>query len=122
MAFTPKPDHFGDERRRMLQVRVHHDDGVPARRIEPGGQGDLMAEISGKGIDTHGRIAGRQRVELFERRVPAPVIDEDNAMIQFRNGLQHRLDRLVEEFDDIFLVVTRGHDAEELRFAGHSTC
>ena len=43
---APLLDQLRDQRRRMLEIRVHHDDGLAARVAQPGAQRRLVAEIA----------------------------------------------------------------------------
>ena len=106
----------------MLQVRIHHDDGVAARGVQSRGEGDLVAEIAGERVDVHGGVARTQRVQLFQGAVPAAVINEDDAMVQPGEGLQNRFNRFVKLLDHLFLVVTGSNNTEELGFIGHRLC
>ena len=43
---APAGDQVGDHLGRVLQVGVDHDHRVAARVVEPGGDGDFLAEVA----------------------------------------------------------------------------
>ena len=46
VALLPFGDHLQDDFRRVLQIRVHHDDRAASGMIEPDGDRDLVTEIA----------------------------------------------------------------------------
>ena len=53
---APLRDHLEDDLGRVLEVGVHHDDGLAARVVDAGGDGRLVPEVSGEGQDPVARV------------------------------------------------------------------
>src|SRR5205085_8664502 len=68
-AVFPMRDHLRDQRRRRLEVGVHHDDSVAGGGVESGGERRLMAEVSAEMDDAELRIFGAELVEDSRRFV-----------------------------------------------------
>ena len=46
IALAPFRNHLMDKLRRVLQIGIHNDDGLPLHGIQPGSDGDLMAKVA----------------------------------------------------------------------------
>ena len=55
----PRPDHVGDQPRRMLQVPIHDDHGVAARSLESRAQRLFLAEAPAQSNGSQRRMSGR---------------------------------------------------------------
>ena len=102
----------GDERRRVLQVAVHHDHGVRVAVVEPGQERRLLAEVRGEGQDAD-RSIGRRDVPQQRQRAIGAAVDH----VERRGGpaLERGEDAaqlLVEGEDDGLLVSDRADDGE----------
>jgi len=86
MPRAPQANHLRDESGRVLQIAVHHHDGVALRGIESGGQRHLMSEVTRERMDAHAPITGCQPVETLQGAIFAAIIDTKNAMVQPRQG------------------------------------
>ena len=96
----------------MLQIEIHHDYGVALHGVQPGRQGDLMAEIPRQRIDPHTGVVLRQLIEQLQRAIVAAVVHENDLVVQVRQTVQRGFDRLVEEIDHLRFVITGDHNAE----------
>ena len=68
------PDEFGNERGRMLQVRIERDDGVAIGVFEPGRESRLVAEVAAQGQIANARIGAGHAAQHFERAVARAVV------------------------------------------------
>ncbi len=75
-----------DQLGRVLQVAVHQHDRVAARRVEPGGRRDLVAEVARERDDAQVRVGVGRAEQLLERRVAAAVVDQDHLVRGGRDG------------------------------------
>jgi hypothetical protein len=57
-AFAPLVDELWDDFGGVLEVAVEEDDGVAAGVVDTGGDGGLVAEISGKGEELDAGVGG----------------------------------------------------------------
>ena len=57
---APLADELRQQRRRMLQIRVHHDDGVAARGREPRHQRALVTEVARQPYAAHAHVGSAQ--------------------------------------------------------------
>ena len=62
----------------MLEIGVHDDDGPAPRRVEPGGDGDLLAEIARKGQRGKTRVGGVKLPQNLQSLVARAVVDQDD--------------------------------------------
>ncbi len=62
----------------MLEIGVHDDDGPAPRRVEPGGDGDLLAEIARKGQRGKARVGGVKLAQGLQSLVARAVVDQDD--------------------------------------------
>ena len=87
----------------MLQIRVHDDDRVAARVIEPGGDGDLLAEVAAERDGAIARIKLMGSAQPLKRAVAGAVVDE-NDLEGIGRTLQNRRQRLHEKVKIVRLV------------------
>ncbi len=73
-AIFPLFQKLGNQGRRMLQIRVHHDHGVPAGMLQTGGQGRLMAEITAKRKKSNPPVARCQGANYQQRSIPRAIV------------------------------------------------
>lgn len=73
----------------MLEVGIDDDHGPAARMVEPGGDGDLLAEVAREGRGADDRLLPRQRADARQGVVAAAVVDERN-LPRCDAGGQHR--------------------------------
>src|SRR5919106_1492518 len=102
----------------MLEVAVHRDDCIAARKIEPGRERDLMAESSRETDDLEPRIAPVLLHSEPIRPVRAPVVDEDDLPVA-PEALQGRRELLGELGQDLLLVAQGNDDGNERRAFAH---
>ena len=69
---------------RVLQISVYHHHSFPAREIHPGGDGDLMPEITRQTEHTHACIFRLQCAHNLQGAIGAAVIDQK----QFGRAIQ----------------------------------
>ena len=65
----------------MLQIRVHHDDGVAARRREPRHQRALVAEVARQADAANAHVGGAERADRVPCPIRAAVVDDDELEI-----------------------------------------
>ena len=66
-----------DDLGRVLQVGVHHDDRAAGGVVEPGGDGDLMAEIARQLDEPIAPIGARLGFDHDRAGIVRSVVDED---------------------------------------------
>ena len=112
VAVMPGGDQSRDHLRRILQVGVDDDHRIALRMVEPGGGGDLLAEIA-RQVD-HGDVAVGlpQHLDDAERGVAAAVVDVDDLPRCAQR--RHRRGEAAMHFaDDLGLVVHRDDNRED---------
>ncbi len=113
---APQAEHLGDHFRRILEVGVDDDNGLPARVVEPGGDGELVAEVAREGDEAEARVFGLELLEQRAGPVGAAVVDEHDL-----EGLAERLEHIGEagvELREDLLLVEAGDDDREGRSHG----
>lgn len=108
----PEPDHVSDQLRRILEVCVEHGHRLAPGVLEPGGQRGLVAEVAREVDDAQARVGVGQAVEDRRRGVVAPVVDDDQLVVETGQGGGRPV---VEGLDDVLLVEDRSADAQELQ-------
>ena len=117
-ALLPCSEHRRDQRRRILQICIHHDDRLPLSIIKPREHRGLLAEIAREREILHPRILRRQPLQDRQRPVPAAVIDKKKPERILRQIRHHRPHRLIECPQHRLLVITR-HQNRHLTQAKH---
>ena len=95
--------------RRVLQIRIHRDDGGALRALEAGHDGGVLAEVALQ--DDDARFRGAQRVlrpKDRHRAIPAAVVDED-AFIRDPEAIEDGIEAR-EESRQPGLLVEHGND------------
>jgi hypothetical protein len=89
VPFAPARSELREQLGRMLKVTVHHDNGVAASELDPGGDGQLMSEVPGEVNDLDARIAAMQLEHQRVAHVGAAVVHEDHfdLAVQLRKHL-----------------------------------
>jgi hypothetical protein len=95
----------------MLQVGVHDDDGAPARVIEAGRDGDLLAEVAAEAEPADARLARMPGLDRGRGVVLAAVVDEDDLPVR-GDALQHCHDPVAQRADVGAFVIDRDDDAD----------
>ena len=109
-----------NQRRRMLQVAVHHDDRICVGVVHAGQQRHLMPKPRGERQHLKRRVAGGNPLEDGQRRVLAAIDDKHDARaIPALEAAQHARQLRVEDLDHRLFVVDGTHDRE--RFHGSRT-
>jgi hypothetical protein len=111
---VPPTLHEGlDHLRRMLQVRIHDHHGFALCMIEPGRDGDLLAEIAAEGDGADARLGASDLLDLVQGIVPAAVIDEDH--LPDRSDPAEDGEQALAQRCDVRALVVHGDDDAELR-------
>ena len=101
----------GDQLRRILKIRIHHDHrGTPAD-IDARGNRDLVAEIAAQVDGLHAPIEVGQAKNGVPGTVPAAVVHEDN-LVRHPGPVQHRFDAAIQFRNAFFFVENREYDAD----------
>jgi hypothetical protein len=117
-SIPPALDELGNERRRVLQVGIHDDDGVAAREAESRHDRGLLSEAAGE------MEAAHPRVTLGQAHDPGPavvvaVVDEEELVIQSGRGAHFVEGR--RERSRVHALVVAGHDDGDQSRAGAAT-
>jgi len=113
IPFAPFGDEVDDQLGRILQVAVHQDHRVAARRLEPGGRGELVPEVARQVDDDELAHRPRDPAQCGERPVRAPVVDEDELVLGAAlDALHDPRDAPRKLFDVPFFVVHGDDDAD----------
>jgi hypothetical protein len=78
VAVLPSLNHFRDHLGRVLQIRVHAHNGIPAHVIQPGAERDVLAEVARQIDDLDAGIQVTLGAKAVQRVVEATVIDADD--------------------------------------------
>ena len=95
----------------MLQVGIHDDDRVAPGMVEPGRDGDLLAEIAAEGDRADPRLVTADLADPLQGIVPAAVVDEDHLPGR-GDAIEDRQQAFAEGRDIRALVVDGDDDAE----------
>ena len=93
----------------MLEIAVHHDHGIAAREVDPGGDRELMSEVAGELRDLEAWIALVHLDEHQVAEVGAAVVDEDRLGVAVEAG-EHRGQAALKLRQGLLLVVDRDDD------------
>src|SRR5688572_15035199 len=94
----------------MLQVCVHHDDGLAACRGEPRHQRTLMTEVARQANAADAHVCSAERADGVPRPVRAAIVDEDDLEIVLGRVTQYLAQIRVQDVEIAFLVVRWYHD------------
>lgn len=72
----PVREQFRNQFRRVLEIAVHQDHGVPVGVMQAGAQRDLMAEIANQSDIADAAIGCREPLDFRQGAVGGAVIDE----------------------------------------------
>ena len=100
---APEPKQLGDQLRRVLQVAVHHEDGLTTGVFQPRRDRGLVAEIPAQVDHDDSFILCVQAVDHAGRRVATAIINEQHLEGRsqgFENGTQ----TIPERNDVLFFV------------------
>jgi hypothetical protein len=67
---------------RVLQIGIHHHDGVALREVQAGGNGCLMAKIPAETDDFNALVRQASQVDDLERSVCAAVVYKNDFPVQ----------------------------------------
>jgi hypothetical protein len=99
-AAFPDLDQLDADRRRILQVGVHHDHGIRlCGGIEARGDRDLVAAVARQAQDGDPRISGAQAEQAIQRGVLAAVVDVDELEVEVGAARGRRDQCLMEDRD-----------------------
>ena len=110
-------EQAGDVLGRVLEVAVHRHDDLAARPREPRVHGRVLAEVPLEPDGAHAGVAGVQALELGERPVRRPVVDEDQ-LVRPAERVERRDRAAVELVQRADLVEERDDDRELRSGAG----
>ena len=96
----------------MLQVAVHHHDGVRVAVVEPGQKSGLLAEVAGQGQDADRSIGRREASQPLPRAIGAAVDHVESRGGPALEAGEHAAQLLVEGEDDRLFVADRADDGE----------
>ena len=77
-AFAPLRNEARNHLGRVLEIRVHEHDRVAARRVEPGGESRLVAEVAREAEQPQLRVACGELEQPRPGAVGRAVVDEDD--------------------------------------------
>ena len=97
----------------MLQVGVHHDDGLPGGMFQPRAERALVAKIARQADELDPRIAPPQLLQHVQRVVATAVIDKDYLPGKLQ-GFQFPANGLVQRLQVLFFVVRRHNNRKTL--------
>jgi hypothetical protein len=85
---------------RVLEVGINDDDGIPARVIHAGGDGELVPEVAGE--MQHDHMFGVLRVELIQqvRGAVVATIIHQHELPRFAQTFHYRVDATVKLLDE----------------------
>ena len=110
VSFAPFCNEFSDRLGRVLQVGVHDDCCAPCRLIEPGRNGDFLAEIAAERDRGDATIGQMHCTQELDRLVGRAIVNEDDfetSRRSFQNGYE-----ALQKRPDIFgFVQDRNNDA-----------
>ena len=106
VAGAPGSDETRDHLGRVLQVGVDHDHRVALGMVEPGGGGDLLAEIARQVDDGDVAVGLLQQLDDAQRGVAAAVVDVDGFPWRAQRR-HHGSEAAVHRADDLGLIVDR---------------
>src|SRR5439155_15224644 len=110
VAVEPARDELRHDLGRVLQIAVHHDDGVAGGRLEPGRDRCLMAERPRQVDRLDPGILGVQRAQELRRPIGAPVVDEDDVE---RQAAVERRREPADQLGNVVFLVEDGNDHRE---------
>ena len=93
-ALAPALDELGDQLGRVLEVAVDHDDGVAARRLQPGDRRHRLAEAPREAQHLDARVALAQRQDQLLGAV-GRGIDAEDQLPRSSEAVEHARRRLV---------------------------
>ncbi len=117
-TLAPALHHLGQQRRRMLQVGVHHDARIAGSHVEAGGDGAFLAEVARQPKGDQFRDLGLERRHRLPRPIRRSIVHHDDL-----EGVAGRADGAADFPQcprDARLFAIRGHDdGEEARHGCH---
>src|SRR5690606_12029924 len=102
---------------RILEIRVHHHDGLPFRVVDPGRDGDLVAEVA---TEADYPVTGFEGGELSKQamgRVDGAVVHEHD-LPGLSQGAEELAQTSVERGGRLFFVEDGDHEGQS-RTLGH---
>ena len=109
-AVVPAGHERGDHLRRVLQVGIDHDHRIAAGVLQPGGGGDLLAEVARQVDHRNARLGAVQGFHQQERGIAAAVVDVD--CFPRTQQIHHRRQPPMELRQDLGFVEHRDHHGE----------
>src|SRR6185295_7484825 len=108
VALIEQFEHLRQEFGRVLEIRIHHSDGIAGREIESCRDCRLMAEITAEENDFQERIRRRGVPERFGGSVGTSVIDENQLVMDM--ACQSAPQRRQQRRQYLKLVINRNDD------------
>jgi hypothetical protein len=96
----------------VLQVAVHHHDGIRVAVVEPGQERRLLAKVGGQGQDADRSIGRREAPQPLPRAIGAAVDHVEGRGGPALEAGEHAAQLLVEGKDDGLFVADRADDGE----------
>lgn len=112
-ALLPGVDHVRDHFGRVLKIAVDKDDAIAARVVDAGGDGGLVAEVSGEIENFDAWIFSVNLPKHFERAVAAAVVDA-NQFPRIADGIQGGGHPLAKLGKIVFLVEDGDDDGDHV--------
>ena len=110
ITLFPQRKHPGDQRRRILHIRIDNHHTVARRVVESGQHGGLFAEIARKIDIGDAWVLHLELFDKLQRPIAASVIDKQKLPKIIRTRGRHGAKRLVQKRQRGLLVVTRRKD------------
>src|SRR4029453_11814453 len=99
----PAPRELEDDLGRILEVRVHHDDGIPRRKVETGRDRGLVPEVPRELEHLEARVSSRRLDHAREAVVSTAVVYENDLRLAIEL-LQEEPHSLEQRRQDLLLV------------------
>ena len=112
VAFLDARDKIREHRRRVLQIRIHHDDIIAGRIRKAGIHSGFLSEVAGKTDVAHFGMGLGEFTHDADRPVAASVIHQDETKIVAFDLIAPGTCDLVKVIQYLFFIVTGYYDID----------